>query len=52
LNVLGCWVLVTLWVCSAALIYAWRFRQGKWRKMRVIETEEAINADIALASGD
>ena len=34
-----CWTLLTLWVCSAGLIYLARFLQGKWRTMRVIEQE-------------
>jgi MATE family multidrug resistance protein len=34
-----CWMLITLWVCSAAWIYFARFLQGKWRTMRVIEPE-------------
>ena len=34
-----CWTLLTLWVCSAGLIYFARFLQGKWRTMRVIEPE-------------
>jgi MATE family multidrug resistance protein len=37
LDVLGCWVLITIWVWSAAIIYAARFLGGKWRSMRVIE---------------
>ena len=36
-----CWTLITLWVCSAGLIYLARFLQGKWRTMRVIEPEVA-----------
>jgi MATE family multidrug resistance protein len=36
-SIFGCWLLITLWVWSVAAIYAWRFRQGKWRAMRVIE---------------
>ncbi len=36
-----CWTLITLWVCSAGLIYLGRFLQGKWRTMRVIEPERA-----------
>ncbi len=38
-GLLWCWTLITLWVCSAALIYLARFLQGKWRAMRVIEPE-------------
>jgi MATE family multidrug resistance protein len=36
---LWCWTLITLWVCSAGLIYLARFLHGKWRTMRVIEAE-------------
>jgi multidrug resistance protein, MATE family len=38
-GLLWCWALITLWVCSAALIYLARFLQGRWRSMRVIEPE-------------
>jgi MATE family multidrug resistance protein len=38
-GLLWCWTLITLWVCSAGLIYLARFLQGKWRSMRVIEPE-------------
>ncbi len=37
LNVYGCWALVVFWCLTAAGAYAVRFRQGKWRRMRVIE---------------
>ncbi len=40
-GLLWCWTLITLWVCSAGLIYLARFLQGKWRTMRVIEPEVA-----------
>ena len=40
-GLLWCWLLITLWVCSAAVIYFARFLQGKWRSMRVIEAEGA-----------
>jgi multidrug resistance protein, MATE family len=36
-GVIGCWLMVTLWVWLAAALYFIRFRQGKWRRMRVIE---------------
>ncbi len=38
LGVFGCWVLITLWVWVAAILFFWRFRGGKWRHMRVIDT--------------
>jgi MATE family multidrug resistance protein len=50
LSVVGCWVLVTLWVWSAAFVYAWRFRQGKWRSMRVIETDSVGDNTVAAMS--
>jgi MATE family multidrug resistance protein len=37
LTVYGCWVLVVLWCTLSAVIYVLRFRQGKWRSMRVID---------------
>jgi MATE family multidrug resistance protein len=37
LSVYGCWVLVVFWCTLSALIYVLRFRQGRWRSMRVIE---------------
>ena len=38
-GLLWCWSVITLWVCSLGLIYMARFLQGRWRHMRVIETE-------------
>jgi hypothetical protein len=38
LNVYGCWTLVVFWCWLAAITYLVRFWQGKWRRMRVIET--------------
>ena len=32
------WILVTLYICGLGLSFMLRYRQGKWRKMRVIET--------------
>jgi multidrug resistance protein, MATE family len=43
LSVVGCWVLVTLWVWIGAFVYARRFLQGKWRSMRVIEVASRGN---------
>jgi multidrug resistance protein, MATE family len=53
LSVYGCWVLVVLWVWIAAATYLVRFRQGKWRQMRVIETPGTETADSqAIAAAD
>jgi MATE family multidrug resistance protein len=56
LDVYGCWMLITLWVWIAAAIYAARFRQGHWRRMRVIEqdaiaTQSAVTLPEALGVG-
>jgi MATE family multidrug resistance protein len=37
LDVFGAWTLVVFWCLIAAVAYAVRFWQGKWRHMRVIE---------------
>lgn len=37
LGVYGCWVLIVGWILIAAVTFFLRFRQGKWRSMRVIE---------------
>ncbi|MDI6794775.1 MAG: hypothetical protein QME81_18235 [bacterium] len=31
------WIFVTLYVCLLAIIFRWRYHQGKWKKTRVIE---------------
>jgi MATE family multidrug resistance protein len=38
LSVYGCWALIVFWCWIAAAIYVARFWQGKWRRMRVIES--------------
>ncbi len=38
-GLMGCWTVITLWVCGLGLIYGARFLQGRWRHMRVIEPE-------------
>ena len=53
LGVYGCWMLITIWIWVAAIIFYLRFRGGKWRVMRVIEPETldpaATNAEFAAA---
>jgi MATE family multidrug resistance protein len=41
LNVFGCWTLIVFWCLIAAVTYLLRFWQGRWRKMRVIESGPA-----------
>lgn len=45
-GLMWCWVVVTLWICSVGVIYFLRFVQGKWKTMRVIESE--VVPDLAL----
>lgn len=39
LGVLWWWTVLMLWILALAAVYCGRFLQGKWRHMRVIETE-------------
>jgi MATE family multidrug resistance protein len=36
------WIFITAYVCLMALIFWWRFKQGKWKSMRVIEVPSTI----------
>jgi multidrug resistance protein, MATE family len=38
-GLIWCWIVATVWVCTAGLIYAGRFLHGRWRHIRVIEPE-------------
>ena len=40
-GVFASWVVVAVYIVSMSLIFFWRFRGGKWKSMRVIETETA-----------
>jgi len=54
-GLIWCWIVITLWIVAAALIYMARFLQGRWRTMRVIEPgllgEDESNAPLAEALG-
>jgi MATE family multidrug resistance protein len=50
LGVYGSWALITGWVWIAAAAFFLRFRQGKWRSMRVIEPH-VISEDEAIVAG-
>lgn len=41
------WSLAALYVCVLAVAFWWRFRQGKWKSMRIIEPHPPA-ADIVL----
>jgi MATE family multidrug resistance protein len=49
LDVHGLWALVVAWCLIAAAAYALRFRQGKWRQMRVIEGSRSGSSDLVPA---
>lgn len=51
LGVYGCWALITGWVWIAAFTFFLRFKQGKWRSMRVIDPEVLESEAEALAPG-
>jgi len=36
------WTLATIYICSLGLAFMLRYRQGKWKKMRVIEVQPAV----------
>jgi len=38
------WTLATFYVCLLGLAFLWRYRQGKWKEMRVIEGPSALSA--------
>jgi MATE family multidrug resistance protein len=44
LGVYDCWTLIVFWCLIAATLYAVRFWQGKWRRMRVIESQNMETA--------
>lgn len=47
LGVYGCWLIITGWVWLLGVIFLARFRQGKWRSMRVIEMRSHQDATPA-----
>jgi MATE family multidrug resistance protein len=44
-----CWLTITGWVMLLGVVYLWRFLGGRWRTMRVIETE-GVEAERDLAA--
>jgi multidrug resistance protein, MATE family len=49
LSVFGCWTLIVFWCLLAAVTYVIRFKQGKWRSMRVIERPEEVESSVVAA---
>ncbi len=50
LGVYGCWAIITAWIWGMGIIYWLRFRQGKWRQMRVIESQTGNKEEADLES--
>jgi MATE family multidrug resistance protein len=40
------WITITAWLCVLGVIYMLRFRQGKWRTMRVIEAPAIDESEV------
>lgn len=38
-SILWAWIYATAYILAIAVCFAWRFRSGKWKSMRVIEPE-------------
>lgn len=37
------WTIATLYICALGLAFMWRYRQGKWKSMKVIEPQPVVN---------
>lgn len=42
MSVYGCWTVISLWITLMGIVYWLRYRQGKWRSMRVIEQQHHL----------
>jgi len=50
LDIYDCWMLIVFWCLIAAATYTMRYRQGKWRAMRVIEQpgrEDGVGCQVS-----
>jgi MATE family multidrug resistance protein len=52
LSVHGAWTLIVFWCLLAAVTYVFRFWQGKWRSMRVIEQAPGTVESVAVGLGE
>jgi multidrug resistance protein, MATE family len=51
LGLLWCWIVLTAWVVALGLVYLARFLQGRWRTMRVIEPDLAVEEATEESGG-
>jgi hypothetical protein len=42
-GIIGLWVWLALYVCLLAVGFWWRWRQGAWKAIRVIEHREGLD---------
>jgi MATE family multidrug resistance protein len=42
-GIYAAWILATIYVCSLGLAFMLRYRQGKWKRMRVIEVRSIVS---------
>ncbi|MGF1581430.1 MAG: MATE family efflux transporter [Gemmataceae bacterium] len=47
LGVYGAWTAATLYICTLGVVFLFRFRGGKWKSMRVIETSTSETENSA-----
>jgi MATE family multidrug resistance protein len=52
LEIYGCWAIITGWVWLLGIVFFLRFRQGKWREMRVIEQKHLAHAAVPSVEPD
>ena len=44
-GIYAAWTLATFYVCALGIAFMLRYRQGKWKKMRVIEAPEDLHPE-------
>jgi MATE family multidrug resistance protein len=44
-GVTAAWAFATVYICLLAGVFSWRFAQGKWKAMRVIEAVPAVEPE-------
>jgi MATE family multidrug resistance protein len=45
------WTCAAIYICMLGVMFRWRYRQGKWKSMRVIETVPKPATEPALPNG-
>ncbi len=50
LGLYAVWTIGSIYICILALIFRWRFKQGRWQSMRVIEPSAPRHGSLAPSS--